>query len=170
MPDPSFKRITIRDPLGDLPDLIFYPDYEGYSRAITNRRKSSGRTPAGVTKLSGTNYPPYFIWQIAINLVTAENSNLFEDYLEINNSRISPESNTVPHLLLVDEFKKTPASASPRWTFLSGSSETRPYQSGNQPIVSGFGIFPVIIAVSENYCIPISGTRDKLSFSLEEIN
>jgi hypothetical protein len=161
----SFKRIILSDPLAQIPSLELIPALDGYSRATINLRKASSRTLLGATKIQGTNYNPYFQWNISINLISKEKAHLFDDLIEALNNRMNLFGFPEKYLYLTDEFREVPAMAKPRFTFVPGSEVVRPYNG----LKSGFGIFRVVPVLSPDYLKEVSGCRFKLSFTADEV-
>lgn len=117
---PDVLRLTIRDPLNAIPDLVIESfDDGGYSRSIVQQIQSPTFTATGVGLLTGTIARYRFTWELAVSLPKLQALHL-ESFVMLQDRRYSARQDG--RMILIDEFDEVPPEPSPHSKTLLASS------------------------------------------------
>lgn len=147
-------QVTIRDPLGVLPDLAIANLAGGYSRNVVQQISLAEFTRSGNAVLKGTTTPHRYSWQIVARMAELDALHLFA-LIQRQQERYAALADG--HLLLVDEVEYLiPRSVQP-YAVVAGSTI-----SPLTGTVTGFGIVPVLLEISDNPVahLGVSGAGD----------
>ncbi len=156
----DYRQVTLSDPLGILPDLILKGFGEtGYQRTPVNRVVTTGRTLINVPKLGKRpgNFS-YFNWTLSAGVSSTE-ANLLDAYQELSDQRYG--ENTDGHILLIDQY--LPVRQRDDRTLVDGLN----FSENGQ--VYGYGIFKVLLIISQSPRQFLAGHIEQISFDAEEL-
>lgn len=134
-------ELTIRDPLGQIPDLVLIAIADGYNRSFAQQITLAEFTQSGNPVLKGAYGQGRYIWEVAVTL-TALDALHWQALFSAQQERYSALG--AGHLLLIDEVELLiPRTA--QLPIVAGTAITL----FGKP--SGYGVVPVVLAIDDKF-------------------